>query len=449
MLSLPGLGAPSKTVDLKPPDAARCPRCCAWSPRNEIRSRFYWVPHLLHASTVEVLGGCYLCPDCPEGSQWFMVVPEDYKTRGQYSLLGRMLVVELVRDYKMSAEQAAAWGRDKLHLPVLDATTVLDWLRQSGKAVDREARLKQLAEVFSGQMSVDEVYDGGWYQLKATDPLNGLEISWKLARGQPSKDDVRQFFRELKNAGFEPQLVSTDGSDLYPDVIKEVWPNAKQQRCVFHFIKQVNEDLGKAFWVVYKTLPEPPKRTRGRPKKRGRRRKDKVKRENREKVRDARWIFLKRESNLSEEEQGILQEAIQLCPSLGALRQFVVQMHELFGPTTDSHEIATQRRDAILNDAELLALKALAKPLARVRDDDLFARLTRYLDFENADKTSNHVERENRELRKRQKGHYRMRSRESLLALLTLLSVRRPVPTMPRKLLRKEQPIPRKEELAA
>jgi Transposase len=449
MLSLPRLGVPGKIVDLKPPEVARCPRCGTWSPRNEIRSRFYWEPHLLHASTTEVRGGCYLCPDCPKGAQWFMLLPEDYKTGGQYSLLGRMLVVDLVRVSKMSAEQAAAWGRDKLHLPKLDATTVLDWLRESGDAVDREARLKQLAEVFSGQMSVDEVYDGGWYQLKATDPLNGLEIAWKLERGQPSKEDVRQFFQELKDAGFEPDLVSTDGSELYPDVIKEVWPNAEQQRCVFHFVMQVNKDLGKAFWAVYKTLPEPPKRKRGRPKKRGRPRKDKVKRENREKVRKARWIFPKRESNLSEEEQGVLQEAIELCPGLGVLRRFVLQMHELFGPETDSHELATKRREAILNDAEFLTLGALAKPLERFRDDDLWARLTRYLDFENADKTSNHAERENREFRKRQKTHYRMRSRESLRALLALLSVRRPVPTAPVKLIRRERSTTNEEELVA
>ncbi|MCD6498203.1 MAG: hypothetical protein J7M25_07910 [Deltaproteobacteria bacterium] len=61
-----------------------------------------------------------------------MLLPEDYKTSGQYSVLARLLVVELVRDYKMSAEQAAAWGRDKLHLAKLDASTVLDWFREAG-----------------------------------------------------------------------------------------------------------------------------------------------------------------------------------------------------------------------------------------------------------------------------------------------------------------------------
>jgi len=60
-------------------------------------------------------------------------------------VLARLLVVELVRDYKMSAEQAAAWGRDKLHLAKLDASTVLDWFRdwfrEVGDTVDRKAWL--------------------------------------------------------------------------------------------------------------------------------------------------------------------------------------------------------------------------------------------------------------------------------------------------------------------
>lgn len=449
MLCLSDLDVPCQLVDLKSPEVARCPRCGACSGRNEIRSRFFWEPNLLHPKVVELRCGCYLCSDCPEGNKWFMLVPEDYQSGGQYSVLARLLVVELVRDYKMSAEQAAAWARDKLHLSKLDASTVLDWFRETSKTVDRKARLEQVLKAFSGQMSLDEVYDDGWYQLKATDPLNGLEISWKLGRGQPSKDDVRQLLQELKDAGFAPEIVSTDGSELYPEVIKEVWPNAKQQRCVFHFIKQVNQDLGKTFWAVYHTMPKPPKRKRGRPKKRGRPRKDGIKRQNQEKVRKARWIFLKRQDRLDDEERHILNEAIGLCAALGVLRRFVVQMHELFGPTTDSHQLAAQRREALVTDAEFLALEALAKPLNRFHDDDLFARLTRYLDFDNADKTSNHVERENREFRKRQKGHYRMRSRASLRALLELLTVRRPVPTRPVRLKRKEPAPTDKEKLAA
>ncbi len=89
-------------------------------------------------------------------------------------------------------------------------------------------------------------------------------------------------------------LVVTDGSALYPPVIAAVWPEAEHQRCVFHFIKQLNEELREPLWAAYATLPAPPKRKRGRPnrrgrpKKRGRPREDGRKWDNREAVKAGR-----------------------------------------------------------------------------------------------------------------------------------------------------------------
>ena len=445
MLNLRGLNAQHKKREIAP-EIARCPRCRTSSPRNEIRSRFFWEPNLLQPTVVELRVGCYLCPECPQGKRWFTTLPPEFQTNQQYSLRAQEMVVELVRTHKLSLEAAAEVGRSMLHLDKLHPSTVLCWLRDAGNAVDTEERRRALVETFSGQMAVDEVYDGGWYQLKATDPLNDVELLWKLGEGSPSKEDIRRFFLELKVIGFMPKLVVTDGSKLYPEVIEDVWPDAKHQRCVFHFIKQINADLLKAFRAAYDTMPKPPKRKRGRPKKRGRPRKDKEKRANRRKVRAARYLLLRRESRpgerarFTDKERAALDGAMDLCPPLRILRRFVVQLHELFGPTTDSHELATTRRQTILSDPEFAATKGLSNALEWLRDDDLFERLTRYLDFDNADKTSNHVERENRELRKRQKGHYRIRSRRSMCALLDLLTVRKPVPQHPRQLRPRQQP---------
>jgi hypothetical protein len=434
MLNLSAYEARHKVVRALAPEAVRCPRCGHLAERNEIRSRFFWVPDLSGPCIIEVVAGCYICQRCPAGKQWFMLLPAEFDTPRQYSLLGYRTIVDLVREHRMSVEEAAAVGRNVLHMCELDAATVLAWVRQDGEALDTKARLAKAAAAFSGELALDEVYDGEWYQLKATDPLNGLELAWKLERGAPSEDDVKSFLLELKAAGIDPKLVVTDGSTLYPSVLAEVWPNAKHQRCVLHFIKQINEDLGKAFWEIYDAMPKPPKRKAGRPKKRGRPREDQRKRDDRQKVRKARFVFLKRDDRLSDEERALLQEAIGLCTDLGVLRRFVVQLHELFGPSTQSQAQAEQRRQAILDDEAFKATAALSRPLDRLRDDDLFARLTRYLDFDNADKTSNHVERENREFRNRQKTHYRMRSRRSLVALLDLLSARHVVPTEPRRL---------------
>ena len=77
---------------------------------------------------------------------------------------------------------------------------------------------------------------------------------------------------------------------------------------------------------------------------------------------------------------------------------------------------------AVLDNAELAKVPGLEKGLGHLRNDDLFARMTRYLALENAEKTSNHVERENREYRRRQKGCYRFRSLRSILALALALA---------------------------
>ncbi len=452
MLNLSDLDVCHKNFEVAP-DAARCPRCGTWSPRNETRSRFFWEANLRRSTVTELQCGCYICPRCEKGQQWFMLIPADFQTRRQYAVPAQRILVDLVRKHKMSVEGAASVGREMLHLQKLDATTVLDWLRGEGEAVDLLAYTQAAVEAFSGQMALDEVYDDEWYMLKATDPLNGIELASHLEKGSPSEDDIRQFLMKLKEAGFEPKLVSTDGSKLYPEVIPKVWPKAKHQRCVFHFIKQINDDLRSAFWDAYETMPKAPKRKRGRPKKRGRPRKDAQKRENRRKVRAARFVLMKREGQdgekdrFSAEERATLDEAIALCSALGVLRRFVVAVHVLFGPTTNSHELAEQRRQEILSDAEFNATPGLAKSMERLRDDDLFERLTRYLDYENADKTSNHVERENREFRKRQKGHYRMRSQRSLCALLNLLTVRRPVPGQPVRLIPKVCSTPCEEEV--
>lgn len=440
MLNLSDCEAHHKTRRIAP-NAARCPRCGRWSPRNEVRLRQFWLPDLLGSAIMDLQFGCYICPVCPPGDRWFTILPDEFDTPRQYSVSAQNIVVDMVRCFKMSVEAAAQFGREVLHMICLNATTVLDWLRTAGEAVDLKDRKKATVKSFSGQMAVDEVYDGGYYQLKATDPLNDLELAYSVGEGSPTKEDIREFLNKLKAAGFHPLLVVTDGSDLYPDVIREVWPAAKHQRCVFHFIQQINKDLVKAFWEIYATMPKPPKRKRGRPKKRGRPRQDKQKRENRRRVRFARFLLLKREnhpeetkSRFSDKERATLDEAIALCPPLGILRRFVVQLHELFSPTTDNHDLAQQRRQAILSDPKFTELSAMAKPLQRLADDDLFERLTRYLDFDNADKTSNHVERENREYRKRQKGHYRLRSLSSICALLDLLTVRKPIPATPRRL---------------
>lgn len=435
-------------VTLSCPLVAPCPRCGAIASRMETRTRLFWEADLRIPTVREVRMGCYICDQCPKGQAWFFELPPDLRTSGQYTLPSVRIVVDLMKLRKMSAEGAATFAQEVLHLKKLDPTTIMGWLREEAEAGTREHHLKETLRVFSGQMALDELYDAGLCQLVATDPIANRQLDYELLDHPATEADVRAFCERLRAAGFLPELVVTDGSKLYPAVIAGVWPQAEHQRCVFHFIKQLNEELRDAFWAAYATMPALPKRKRGRPKKRGRPREDGRKRQNRDTVRDARYLFLARDSNLDEKQQAKLKDALALCPALRVLRRFVLAVHELFGPTTVSAAVAEAQRRAILADLEFQVTPGLAWGVSHLADDDLFARLTRYLGFENAEKTSNHVERENREYRKRQKGCYRLRSLRSICALASLLRDR-PRPRHVVTLLKRRPPLATLEEVTA
>ncbi len=312
------------------PEVAPCPRCGRASPRNEIRLLERAKADLDEPTRERVLVGCYICEHCPVGERWFRLQSPGFEDRRQCTTATRLAVLSLVVDHKMSFEGAAAVGRSLLHLPKLVATTVLRWYRGAGDEMDFRGHIERMVAIFSGQLAVDEVYEGGVHVIRATDPLNGVEISSRLGDGSPCAQDVREFFLELRDAGIMPQLVVTDGSPLYPEVIAEVWPEAEHQRCVFHFIMGSNKKLAKAFWAAYNALPAPKKRKRGRPKKRGRPRLDKQKRENRQKVMCCRFLIFRRGGDddkgrprMSESELETLDYAIHLCPALGELRRFI------------------------------------------------------------------------------------------------------------------------------
>ena len=438
MLDLSHIDAHHK-VRFSNPLVAACPRCTAVAARHETRIRYFWEADLRMPTVVAVHAGCYLCDRCPRGASWFCSLPPEFQTTRQYAQPAVRIVIGLVKTRKVAAEAAAAFARDELHLTALDASTVLEWVRLEAEAGSGAAHLEEALAVFSGQIAMDEIYDGGLCQLVATDPIAYRQLDYELLDHAATEEDVRKFCERLRAAGFDPQLVVTDGSKLYPPVILAVWPKAEHQRCVFHFIKQLNEELRPAFWAAYNSMPDAPKRKRGRPKKRGRPREDGRKKRDRETVRDARYLFLARDSSLDEKQQAKLAAALNLCAPLRVLRRFVLAIHELFGATTATAAAADERRRVILCDPEYQTTEGLAKGLAHLADDDLFTRLTRYLAFENAEKTSNHVERENREYRKRQKGCYRLRSLRSIRALASLLRDR-PRRKRDVKLLHRRQP---------
>ena len=125
-----------------------------------------------------------------------------------------------------------------------------------------------VVEEFSGILCVDEVYQGKLALLLAVDPASpdgDRLVGYELIHGPVERKDVEAFLSSLKHAGIEPEEVVTDGSPLYPGSLKEVWPQAAHQLCLFHETRLVTGEIYKARATLRKSVPKPPPTLPSRP----------------------------------------------------------------------------------------------------------------------------------------------------------------------------------------
>jgi lambda repressor-like predicted transcriptional regulator len=117
-------------------------------------------------------------------------------------------------------------------------------------------------EEFSGVLCVDEVYQDKLALLLAVDPAvpsGDRLVGYQLIHGQVDRKEVEGFLLRLRQAGIEPDQVVTDGSPLYPGTLREVWPAAAHQLCLFHESRLVTGEIYKAMATLRKKgVPEPP-----------------------------------------------------------------------------------------------------------------------------------------------------------------------------------------------
>ena len=104
--------------------------------------------------------------------------------------------------------------------------------------------------------------------LLATDPLQDLPVAFALVSANDS-GHMRRFLKNLKAWGLVPEVVVTDGSNLYPEVLAELWPDARHQLCVFHVLKELHKHVLDAVRRLRRGLSR--RGNRGRKRKPGRR----------------------------------------------------------------------------------------------------------------------------------------------------------------------------------
>src|SRR5215831_13860229 len=93
---------------------------------------------------------------------------------------------------------------------------------------------------FSGSVAADERYDGPFCILSAVDNRRYKRILYDVLDHDPTHADIRAFLGRLHTAlvarGLTLCGVTTDGSALYPEPLKEVFGKVRHQICQFHLV---------------------------------------------------------------------------------------------------------------------------------------------------------------------------------------------------------------------
>ena len=123
---------------------------------------------------------------------------------------------------------------------------------------------------FSGYVAADELYDGPFCILSAVDNRCYKRLLYEVLDHDPTHEDIRAFLGRLKTAlvarGLTLCGVTTDGSALYPEPLREVFGKVRHQICQFHIVAEVVKAVLGAVASARKSLrAQQPKWPKGRP----------------------------------------------------------------------------------------------------------------------------------------------------------------------------------------
>jgi Transposase len=404
------------------PKSYPCPRCGRRGHRKHLYDRYvrslaYGQVRWLHVFYADYRARC----DC---SKYFRSWVPNSCPKADYDNLVREAVLNRIFDDGLNVERTrACMKRDFL----LDLSSgfiydCLDWgLARLGNGSERLHALKH----FSGFVCIDELHLGDYTLLLATDPIADRIIGYRLVKIN-DQAHMRCFLRTLQYWGFEPKVVVTDGSNLYPKVLAEVWPQARHQLCVFHVLQDINKKVLAA--VRRLSRGQARRGNGGRKRRRGRgaqggarrRRRGPTAKEKSSFVYKHRFLIVKRTEKLTSKEWTWLEQMFQYLPQLRPLWYFCSEVYQLFNDE-QIVRLARRRRTLLLKKASYQEVPELVKAMGLL-EGEKFDKMVAFLECPVGQRvrTNNHVERANRKLRYDEKVRYKFRTQRSLDRFLCL-----------------------------
>jgi hypothetical protein len=274
---------------------------------------------------------------------------------------------------------------------------------------------------FSGYLAIDEVDDGPFCILSVVDNRRYNRLAFRVLDHEPTHKNVLAFLRELKahldERGLSVRGITTDGSSLYPRVLKKLWPEVPHQICQFHVLKEITKAVLHALAKLRKQMrAKIPQQRRGRPSKE---RQGQARKIARQKQRVAEWfehrhLFVRHHLTVAQRKR--LRKLTRGLPQLRALRDIMEEVYRLFDRRCKT-ETALKKLEKLRR--RVRRFKKLGQALNKLKSPDLEKALV-FLDDKLLGATSNAVERGNRRFRKAQKSIYSARTKQHLEQRLAL-----------------------------
>lgn len=414
---------PNVRVARRTPKTLPCPHCGKRGRRKRTLHRRIRSLAYRQEAYVDVYYAEYKarCGCCKFFRSWPLDVPpkSDYDERVRDAVLDRILIDGL------NVERTLASMRRDFGLK-LSQGFVYDCLRWRISRLDLEPHRLLVLEKFSGTMCVDELHLGRFTLLLATDPIADLPVAFALV-GRNDQDHMRRFLKNLATWRLVPQVVVTDGSNLYPGVLAELWPTARHQLCVFHVLKDINELILKGVRRPARAMARRGnggrKRKRGRPSKARQKVRAAAGPTNKEKaafVMKHRFLIAKKTSDLTKEQRDDLTRMFEYLPELRTLWHFATEVNDLF-EKEGRVQTLYMRRAALLRKEEYRQVPELEEAMEML-EKGKFKKMVAFTYSEAGKKvrTNNHVERANRRLRFAEKVRYKWRHRKWVLRYVLL-----------------------------
>jgi hypothetical protein len=274
---------------------------------------------------------------------------------------------------------------------------------------------------FSGYLAMDEVYDGPFCILSVVDNRRYKRLAFRVLDRDPTQDNVLAFLTEFQGQldcrGLRVRGITTDGSSLYPKVLKELWPQARHQICEFHVLKEISKAVLHALAKLRKEMTaQIPKPARGRPSKERQGQAWLIAYRKRcvAELFEHRYLFVRR--HLSPAQQKQLRELMYGRTEWRTLRKIMEAVYRLFDrrckTRTALKKLQRLRR-------RVRRFKKLGQTLNKLKSP-MLGKALEFLDDKLLGATSNAVERANRRFRKAQKSIYCVRTKAHLEQRLAL-----------------------------